>query len=108
MQIEGKDKNKVVLGSTGALIIPCGICCVCSKVGWVQSPDKTNVVSSLGFWGKNVGEKQWIFVQIFCRDMNCFVVFSVSGFSLCPPPPKKQGALWERKDDRGDQFTVGA
>lgn len=28
--------------------------------------------------------------------MNCFVAFSVSGFSLCPPPPKKQGLRMER------------
>ena len=67
MQIGRKDKNKVVLGSTGALIIPCGFCCVCGKVGWSQSPDKTNVVPSLGFLGKDVGEKQWIFVQIFAE-----------------------------------------
>lgn len=59
MQIGGKDKNKVVLANTGTLGIlsSCFLHRVCSKVGCAQSPLKTNIMSSLGLFGRDVNGK---------------------------------------------------
>lgn len=43
-------------------------------------------------------------VLILSRDMK-FVAVSVSCFSLCPPPTRKQG-LWKQEDGHGNRFMV--
>lgn len=59
--------------------------------GWAQSPDKL-ILCQVRLL-KDAGENSGYLFRFFCRDMNCFVAFSVSKFFLCLNSLKSRGHL---------------